>query len=208
MRESGRYRVAVHIPSAIRQLTARSTTICSLSLDQPTGEDRATLLILVPAATVAFALAFNLGAFGVIFFDRILAVWVMATIVLLASLVTRLPPRSWWGRVILLLPSAWVVLAFVDSPANGERLDESVFVIAIVVTVLTLPFIAWVLISAINPEFLDLSNRNKTAVAAAVVIFAAVGWGLGARNDAFLVCDDFKISGNDLPVNCVQTDVP
>ncbi|MGB7861258.1 MAG: hypothetical protein WBM90_12235 [Acidimicrobiia bacterium] len=179
-----------------------------MTTDQPSGEDRATLLIVVPAATVAFALAFNFGAFGVIFFDRILAVWVMATIVLIASLIGRLPPRSWWGRVILLLPSAWVVLAFLDSPADGERLDESVFVVAIVVTLLTLPFIAWVLISAINPEFLNLSTRNKGAVVAAVVIFAAVGWGFGARNDAFLVCDDFKVSGNDLPANCVEADGP
>jgi hypothetical protein len=175
---------------------------------QPSEEHRASLLIVIPAATVAFALAFNLGAFGVIFFDRILAVWVMATLVLVASLFTPLPPRSWWGRIILLLPSAWVVLAFLDSPADGERLDNSVFLIAIIVTLLTLPFIAWVLITAINPDFLELRTPNRIAVVGAVLIFAAVGWGLGARNDAFLTCDDFKISGNDLPVNCVESDSP
>lgn len=182
----------------------RAARIDPVSSEQPSGEERATLLIIIPAATLAFGLAFNFGAFGVIFFDRILAVWVMATIVLLASLATRLPPRSWWGRVILLLPSAWVVLAFLDSPADGERLDDSVFVVAIVVTLLTLPFIAWVLISAINPEFLQLRRPHKSAVVAAVLVFALVGWAFGSRNNAFLTCNDFKVSGNDLPANCVE----
>lgn len=172
--------------------------------EEPSGGDRATLLIVVPAASVAFALAFNLGAFGVVFFDRILTVWVMATLVLVASLLTKLPPRTWWGRLALLLPSAWLILALIDSPGDGERLDDRVFVAAIAVTLIALPFIAWVLISAINPEFFDLSGSRRSAIVVAVLVFAMVGWGLGTRNDAFLTCDDFKISGNDLPKNCVE----
>ena len=61
--------------------------------------DRSTLLITVPSATIAFGVAFNLGAFDTVFFDAILAVWVTATIVLIASVISpTLPPRHWSGR--------------------------------------------------------------------------------------------------------------
>jgi hypothetical protein len=169
----------------------------------PTNE-RATLLILVPSASVGFALAFNLGAFGVVFFDRILAVWVMATIVLVASLVTSLPPNGWLGRIVLLIPSVWLLLAFIDSPDREGSLDDGIFVATIAVTVICLPFIAWILISAINPEFLQLPRSSKTVIVVTVLVFAIAGWALGYRNNTFLTCDDFKISGNDLPASCVQ----
>jgi len=165
---------------------------------------RAALLILVPSASVGFSLAFNLGAFGVVFFDRILTVWVVATIVLGASLVSDLPPNGWWGRIVLIIPSLWLGLAILDAPEQGGVLDEGVYVAAMAVTVICLPFIAWILISAINPDFLELSSSGKVTIVVTVLVFAAAGWALGYRNSAFLTCDDFKISGNDLPANCIQ----
>ena len=44
---------------------------------------------------MAFTLAFNLGAFGTVFFDAIFTAWVIATIVLVGSLVSKLPPQTW-----------------------------------------------------------------------------------------------------------------
>ena len=38
----------------------------------------------------------------------------------------------------------------------------------------------------------------------AVLLFVLAGFGIGARNDVFLNCDDFKVSGNDLPANCIS----
>jgi hypothetical protein len=165
-------------------------------------QERAALLILVPSASVAFALAFNLGAFGVVFFDRILIVWVIATIVLGASFVSDLPPDGFWGRVVLIIPSLWLALALFDAPDQGGLIDDSLYAVAIAVTVVCLPFIAWILISAINPEFLDLSRAGKVTIVVTVIFFVMAGWALGYRNGTFLTCEDFKVSGNDLPVNC------
>ena len=58
--------------------------------------ERATLLITVTAATVAFGVGFNLGAFDRVFFDALLSVWVISTLVLLGSLLTS-RPRSTSG---------------------------------------------------------------------------------------------------------------
>jgi hypothetical protein len=169
-----------------------------------TTAERATLLIAVPSASVAFTLAFNLGAFGTVFFDAIFTAWVIATLVLVGSLVSRLPPQSWWGRFVLFVPSLWFLASWIVDPAAEGGSARVIFALTIFITVVCLPLIAWILISAINPEFLELPNSNKAAIVAAVVLFAASGYFVGARNDIFLDCGDFKVSGNDLPSNCVS----
>ena len=167
--------------------------------------DRATLLIAAPSATVGFALAFNLGAFDVVFFDSIFAMWVLATTVLVASLISpTLPPRHWVGRILLLIPSGWLALSWLHDPAAEDEFERFVLGAGLVVTAIVFPFIAWILISAINPDFLALPNINKGVIVGAVLAFAIAGYLIGARNDVFLSCQDFKISGNDLPTNCVN----
>jgi len=171
---------------------------------ESTTAERATLLITVAASSVAFALGFNLGAFNVVFFDALLSIWVTATIVFIGSLMTKLPPRTWPGRIVLLAPTMWVVLAVIADPAGTDAASDALFAVTLVVTLLSLPFIAWVLVSAINPDFLRLPPPNRIAVIAAVLVFALAGFGFGARNDLILNCDDFKVSGNDLPTNCTS----
>lgn len=166
--------------------------------------ERATLLIAVATASGAFVIGFNFGAFDVIFFDALLWIWVVATIVLLASFITTLPPRGWLGRLILLTPSVWILLAWISDPAGEDAASDALYVFTLVLTLVTLPFIAWILVSAINPDFLELPRPNRIAVVAALLVFALAGFGMGARNDLFLNCDDFKISGNDLPANCTS----
>lgn len=169
--------------------------------------DRSTLLITVPSATIAFGVAFNLGAFDTVFFDAILAVWVTATIVLIASVISpTLPPRHWSGRLVLLIPTVWVVLAIISGPERDDAAARFLFAISLIVALVALPFIAWILISAINPYFLELPNRQRGAVVLAVLFFVVVGYLFGARNDVILTCDDFKVSGNDLPANCVEVE--
>jgi len=171
-----------------------------------TTAERATLLIAVPSASLAFTLAFNLGAFDTIFFDAVFTLWVIATVVLVGSLVSKLPPQSWQGRFVLFVPSIWVLGAFIVDPAAEDTASQAVFFGTIVITIVCLPFIAWILISAINPEFLNLPGSNRLAIIAAVLFFALAGYFVGARNDIFVNCDDFKVSGNDLPSNCLPTE--
>ena len=67
-----------------------------------------------------------------------------------------------------------------------------------------MPFVGWFLITAINTEFANLPGSHKTAVVGTVALFLVLGFAFGARNDLVLTCDDFKVSGNDLPSNCLQ----
>lgn len=168
--------------------------------------ERATLLISAASASVAFMLGFRLGAFGEVFFEQIFTIWVMSTIVFVGSIVSRLPPNRWPERLVLLIPSVWILVAWFNNPLNHSRTDDVLVVLTLIVTFVAVPFAAWNLVAAIRPDFRILPRSNKITVAAAVVAFFVVGFLFGARNDVLLTCDDFKVSGNDLPANCVQVD--
>lgn len=172
---------------------------------QASSEDRATLLIAAGSATVAFGIGFNYGAFGTVFFDSIFTVWVVATIVFVGSLIARLPPYTWPRRLVLLVPTLWILASWIDNNLDLDNSDRIVTAVTLVVTFVALPFVGWFLVTAINTDFAELSRGHKAAVIGAIGTFLVVGAFLGARNDALLTCDDFKVSGNDLPDNCVQT---
>jgi hypothetical protein len=105
---------------------------------------------------------------------------------------------------VLLLPTAWIISAWIAGPTGENAAGRTLFALTIAVTVVCLPFVTWVLVSAVNPDFVELPSGNRMAVIASVVVFALIGYGLGTRNDIFLNCDDFKVSGNDLPANCAS----
>ena len=168
-----------------------------------TPSDRATLLITAGSASVAFAVGFNLGAFGVIFFDQLLTVWVIATVILIGSIVSDIPPNTWPRRLVLLVPSLWLIAAWVDNTYTFNSDERIVFALTVIVTMFVLPVVAWILITAINTDFADLPGRKKGIVIGTVGLFIIIGFAIGARNDMILNCGDFKISGNDLPANCV-----
>ena len=168
--------------------------------------DRATLLITAGSASVAFTVGFNLGAFGVVFFDQLLVVWVVATIVFVGSLVSSLPPTTWPRRLVLLVPTLWLIAAWVDNAYAFDRAERIAFALTVMVTMFVLPAVAWILITVINTDFAELPGRKKGIVIAAVALAMIMGFGFGTGNDLFLDCQDFKVSGSDLPENCLNTD--
>ncbi|MGI9586088.1 MAG: hypothetical protein ACR2N7_10910 [Acidimicrobiia bacterium] len=165
---------------------------------------RATVLITAGSGSIAFMLGFNYGAHGVVFFEQIFTVWVVATVVLVASVFTRVEPRTWGRRLILLIPSLWIVISWLANNTDAERIDDLVLAFTLAVTLAALPFVGWILVTTINSDFAELPNRSKAFVLGSVALFLVIGFLLGARNDLILTCDDFKVSGNDLPTNCVS----
>lgn len=103
----------------------------------------------------------------------------------------------------LLTPTARLVLAWLSDPAGSDAASRALFTVALVVTVVCLPFIVWILVSVINPDFRDLPVANRGAVIASVLVFALAGFGIGPGDDLVLNWDDFEVSGTDLAANCV-----
>ena len=164
--------------------------------------DRATALIMVATSGVAFSVAFNFGAFDQIFFDRLFALWVLATAVLIASFVTSVGPKQPWARLALLLPSFWLVLESLTVTETLSFDDDFIDWLALIITVIALPVLAYAVVGAINPAFLELPDRNRRIIVISIIVFTAAGAFMGVRNDLFVTCEDFKVSGNDQPENC------
>ncbi|GAB91819.1 hypothetical protein GORHZ_150_00160 [Gordonia rhizosphera NBRC 16068] len=166
-------------------------------------ENRATLLIAAGSGAVAFAIGFNLGAFGEVFFDQVFTVWVVATIVFVGSLIADLPPRTWLRRLVLLVPSLWLLVSWLHNTYDLKYVDVRVVTaVSLIVTGVAIPYLGWVLFTVINPDFPNLSRRHRGAVLIAIAVSLVIGVFFGANNDAVLTCHDFKVSGNDLPDNC------
>jgi hypothetical protein len=162
----------------------------------------------VALSVLAWPLGFNLGAFGVIFYEQVFTVVVVSTVALMASFIApeRTSPHRWTVRIVLAAPSAWMILAVVatDSVATAAA-DPVLGTLGLVVALVSLPYGLYLLAATVTPGL--GSVRGGRFVGGLVLIVAIVGVAaflVGRHNDRFLTCDDFKVSGNDLPANCAQ----
>jgi hypothetical protein len=164
---------------------------------------QATSVAVVAAALVVWWPAFDLGAYGVIFFNQFLSLWAASTAVFLASLTAGRRARlSWARRLALLIPSLWLLLAFALPEAGRAPWSRALFYLAIVLTLAGTPFIAALLLRVTIAGYEQIPSRRRLVAAAVVGIVATAAFGLGQFNNRFLTCNDFIISGNDTPPGC------
>jgi hypothetical protein len=177
----------------------------------PLAMDRVsrTFVLMVAGASIpVFMVGFNLGAFGAIFFDHYLAIWAAATATLLAALLLR---SRWrmpiWGLGVLALPTAWLALDFAYDPQTRSLVAEVLTNALLVTSLLALPYLVYAIAKLLSPEFFELPGL-WLKVGAVVVVAAMLGVGvlIGSQNPRFLTCEDFRVSGNDLPANCAEGD--
>ncbi|MBS1905840.1 MAG: hypothetical protein JST33_04570 [Actinobacteria bacterium] len=150
--------------------------------------------------------AFTLGAWGELFFDQMLTVWVAATVgIVLVLTQPRSMGRRWWRVVALAVPSLWLALAFTPENPTGGLAVVILDLIAVVVGLLGIPFTLWTLVGILWPEtFSALSRGVRWAIAGIVVAVAVGSFLLGVFNGRFLTCQDFELSGNSRPPGCVS----
>jgi len=166
---------------------------------------QATSVAVVAADLVVWWPAFDLGAYGVIFFNQFLSLWAASTAVFLASLTAGRRARlSWARRLALLIPSLWLLLAFALPEAGPEPWSRALFYLAIVLTLAGAPFIAALLLRVTIAGYEQIPSRRRLVAAAVVGFVAIVAFGLGQFNNRFLTCNDFIVSGNDTPPGCAQ----
>ena len=165
--------------------------------------------LVVAAVALAYPVGqagFELGAYGELFLDHKLTAWitVTATLIVLTVLPKRhLPvPRShlWF----LAIPSLWMLGRFVVGVSNpGALVHPVLFVIGVASFALCIPYAIYLIVRIANPGLGDLrETRLRLSLAAIAIVFFVAGYGIGMRNDLFLTCQEFRISGMELPENC------
>lgn len=167
---------------------------------------RTFVLSSVAIATSVWGIAFNLGAFKTIFFDDLFTIWVVATAVLLALLLIPNGRKilRWYSILILLSPTIWLILNYLEMSFILTPIAQSfVFILGIAIGIVCLPYSIYLVVTILNPDLISLKGNDiKIRIALVGLIIGLVGFFVGKNNNMFLTCEDFKISGNDLPVNC------
>ncbi|SFS06904.1 hypothetical protein SAMN04487846_2166 [Microbacterium sp. cf046] len=164
-------------------------------------------VISVGMAAVVWWPAFTLGAWGTLFFDTLLTLWVASTAAFVFVLVERRPVGARLGRAfLLLLPSVWLVFSFIDFNAT-DFVTFVVSAIALLIVLIASPLTVWVLARIMWPDFGENSTRRQRWLILGVVLGIGVAaFVLGLNQARFLTCEDFTISGNSEPPGCVHED--
>ncbi|MGW6751793.1 hypothetical protein [Streptomyces sp. NPDC055006] len=163
---------------------------------------RATATAAAGGTLVIWWPAFTFGAYNAIFFDNVLALWAVASAVLLSGLVLHrkvaVPWRSW---IALLLPSFWIVLGMTAPRSKGFHY---LHYFEVAITILSAPFLTWLLSKILLSDYDDLPAVERFGAVGITLAIGIIAFLLGKFNYAFLTCADFNVSGNNTPPGCAQ----
>lgn len=176
-------------------------------------EARAFLLSSIVLSAAVFNIAFWYGVTGTVFFEHLFHIWIAATAALVATAfvphVSAFPSFvSWQGRFVLVLPTLWLLLEFMTGPQTqpNETQVWLLWSLAICILVLTLPYIAFVLVVVTVPDIEQLrSPRLSGAVLGIALLTVVVGVAIGHHHPRILTCEDFEIAGDHIPANCTPS---
>ncbi|MDH3752722.1 MAG: hypothetical protein OEU32_02520 [Acidimicrobiia bacterium] len=171
-----------------------------------TGRYGPVAVATITMALVTWPIAFNLGAYGAVFYDDVFR-FVVAATVAFAVAVAASPYAGrarWLALAALVAPAVWLVLSVLLFDSTAAAASDPVFgVVGLVVAVVSIPTVLKLLMDLFVPELTSLDDtRLMLAAAAMIALVAASGFAVGTNNDAFLTCDDFVIAGSTEPTNC------
>ena len=157
---------------------------------------------------VAWRLAFNAGAYGVVFYDDVFSVVVASSILAVTTAINRPFHRPWnlVTSATLAGPLVWLGAAVVVEGSTGAAIERPVFAVALaIVVVVSIPLTLRLLIGLFHPELTSATTRGLTLVVVGVVaVVALAGFLVGRSNDRFMTCSDFEIAGSARPENCAE----
>ena len=159
-----------------------------------------TAILLLTLTT--WPISFNLGAYGEIFFQTTLTIWIASVAALFGCVVIGRTQdgevyATWWGLLLLLLPSLLMtsvlwedMMPWLVSPLEWTSL-------------LSIPYIAYILVSVAAREALELQDRRLVFwLVVGLVFLNALSYIAGHYNAVFMTCDDFTRAGDEAPHNC------
>ncbi|MEM7539256.1 MAG: hypothetical protein AAF639_44275 [Chloroflexota bacterium] len=164
------------------------------------------ILSSIAVSVATWNIAFTLGVYNAIFFDKLFTIWVVNIAVLLACLALPkeerpIPPL---GMVALATPSIWLFLGAVQvRQSEWSWLDNLLYLSSILLMVLCLPYVVYVIASLTQEEALRVRPRRLLyALIGIAIVMSSMGFFMGRYNKHFLTCRDFEVAGWFKPINC------
>ena len=181
----------------------------------PTESARERLTVSGPLALAAVTLglltwpiAFNLGAYGEIFYVNIFQVVVAASILFVITTVNGGygVPWKWLIRIALAAPLFWLLAAAFLTGSTSEAMDQPIFVVSLILILLiSVPLTLRLFVDMSMPKLAQTGSRRITAsLVALVAVLGAIGFIVGREHARFLTCYDFSVAGASEPDNCVR----
>jgi putative Mn2+ efflux pump MntP len=165
------------------------------------------LVAAIALSLVTWRIAFNLGAFGQVFYEDVYAVVVASLAALVATALA--PPgssaRRWWSRLLLVAPTAWFIasVAFTDSLSEADT-HPALGVTGLLIGLTSFPYTLYLLARAFIPQIGEVrSVRRWVGLGVLTLAVAVTGVWVGSHNYRFMTCSDFRVSGNHQPANCL-----
>lgn len=163
----------------------------------------------VTLGLLTWPIAFDLGAYGEIFYDDIFRVVVAASVLFVITLANPIYPSPWvWlVRAALAAPMLWLLTAAWVEGSTTNALNRPVFVVWMVLILLvSVPLTLRLLMDMFMPELTSAASRKiLSSIVALIAAVGAIGFVVGRENDRFMTCSDFSIAGSAEPENCVKS---
>jgi hypothetical protein len=158
--------------------------------------------ITVATSLIVWWPAFTLGVYDEIFFEQLFALWAAATAAFLVA-VLLLGRHAQPAVYSLLIPSVWIVLTWLI-PGDRTSLGHDVlFWLGVLVTLAGFPAMVTLVLIMVVPGAESVRRGRDTAVAvAAIALVVVLSFTLGTQHRRLLTCEDFEISGNNMPAGC------
>jgi hypothetical protein len=167
-------------------------------------------LTAVTLGLITWPIAFNLGAYGEVFYTDVFRVVVASTILFAITCFAPVYPTPWiWlVRAALIAPMLWLLTAAWLEGSTSAALDRPLFAIWIVIILLvSVPITLRLLIDMFMPELSGAASRRMLwSIIGLAVVVGGAGFVVGRENDRFLTCGDFSVAGSAEPDNCAASD--
>ena len=164
-----------------------------------TAAARTFLLVTIAGSLTAWEIGFEYGAFDTVSYRRVFAVFIVSSVVLIATIVADDDTfaTSVVSRAILGLPLLYL-LADITFLTESQTVSD-VLGIAVLAS---FPYTVWVVARILGTDYFTMPIKHQLVAAATVTCVAAAGWYVGDQNDRFLICSDFERVGDYQPTNC------
>lgn len=181
-------------------------------MKQPNNLTRKYLLASIVVAVATWDIAFNLGAFKTIFFEKFFLVWIVSLAIILADLaLDNKRILKGWSLAAMLSPTFVLILTIWSYYIGNtdSMINIVLFILTTIITILFLPYAAYIILSVTQSDMLKIRSKRLTYwLVAIALIVGTLGVTIGHFNRYFLTCESFKVSGNHLPDNCYQEPIP
>jgi hypothetical protein len=179
---------------------------------EPVRSDEAGVFFLAAIAIslATWPISFTLGAYGEVFYNELLTVWVASMAAFLAGMFIGYTQEgevylTWWGGVLLSVPT----LIMLSAALQIDQIPLALDVLEWLLLLGSLPYIAYIMLSVATPDAMELkSPRLVIGLITCFVVVNVSSFGAGHLNWVFMTCDDFIRAGDEAPESCWSTVAP